>query len=454
MKKRILSLALLLSLILAIFPNIAHAEPSDIISFTDPKFEEAVRDSIGKPTGPVTQADVAGITSLYLAFSGISNLSGIEYFTALTLLSCNNNKLTQLDVSRNAALEIFSCEDNQLTNLDVSKNAALTVFHCYNNKLTQLDVSKNTVLKNLDCSDNQLTQLDVSNNTVMEYLDCSENKLTQLDVGKNFALRSLNCNNNQMTELKVSGNTALEYLYCNNNQLAELDVSNKTALSTLDCRNNNLPGKTAITGLDEVRTTAIFYPQRVPFPSFDTAAGWALPEIYSALNKGFVPEEIQDNYANVITRQEFCRMAVMFVTYAAGRNIDYILEEEGLSRDPNAFSDTTDPYILAAFALGITYGTKAPTETDPGRFEPNGQFNRQEAATMLMRVCKVIGKDADEPPVSDFVDLKTAADWAYDGINYVYANGIMRGTSTAAPTFNPKGTYTRQESIVTFDRIA
>ena len=35
---------------------------------------------------------------------------------------------------------------------------------CYNNRLTSLDVSKNTALEELGCSNNKLTELDVSNN--------------------------------------------------------------------------------------------------------------------------------------------------------------------------------------------------------------------------------------------------------------------------------------------------
>jgi Leucine-rich repeat (LRR) protein len=58
----------------------------------------------------------------------ISNLTGIEAFTALTYLDCRVNQLTSLDVSQNTALTLLSCEGNQLTSLDVSQNTALTWF--------------------------------------------------------------------------------------------------------------------------------------------------------------------------------------------------------------------------------------------------------------------------------------------------------------------------------------
>jgi hypothetical protein len=177
------------------------------------------------------------------------------------------------------------------------------------------------------------------------------------------------------------------------------------------------------------------------------AAAWAQEGINSAITKGFVPADIQGSYASVITRQEFCRMAVKFVEYLTGETVDAILQEQGLAIDTDAFSDTIDPDILAAYALGITSGTGG------GKFSPNGQFTREQAATMLMNICKAVGMDVSNPPASDFTDINTASSWAKDGIDFVRANGIMGGTSTAGSVFTPKTTYTRQESIVTFDRI-
>ena len=177
----------------------------------------------------------------------------------------------------------------------------------------------------------------------------------------------------------------------------------------------------------------------------DSASDWAKEGITAAIGKGFVPTDIQGSYTNVITRQEFCRMAVKWVEYATGKNIDAVLSEKGLSRDPNAFSDTSDPDILAAFALGITSGTGG------GQFTPNGEFSREQAATMIMNTCRAIGADVSNPPASDFVDMNSAAGWAVDGINFVRANGIMQGTGD--DNFSPKANYTREQSIITFNNI-
>jgi len=118
--------------------------------------------------------------------SNISDLTGIEDFTALTALYCEVNQLTSLDVSQNTALIHLNCGNilggNLLTSLDVSANTALLELYCSWNNLTSLDVSQNTALEMLLCSDNQLTSLDVSNNTALKLLVCNSNQLTSLDV--------------------------------------------------------------------------------------------------------------------------------------------------------------------------------------------------------------------------------------------------------------------------------
>jgi hypothetical protein len=180
----------------------------------------------GAINGSVYTAMINTITSLDVEYSNISDLTGIEDFTALTYLNCNSNQLTSLDVSQNTALTYLYCYSNQLTSLDVSQNTALIDLNCHINQITSLDVSANTALINLYCLLNQLTSLDVSGATALTTLWCWDNQLTSLDVSQNTALYRLNCNSNQLTSLDVSQNTALTYLYCNSNQLTSLDVRN------------------------------------------------------------------------------------------------------------------------------------------------------------------------------------------------------------------------------------
>jgi len=183
---------------------------------------------------------INSVNSLMVNSANISDLTGIEGFTALTILDCDNNQLTNLDVSNNTSLTFLRCSFNQLTSLDVSNHTALTQLTCYNNQLTSLDVNNNTSLTRLYCGSNQLTSLDVSNNTALTQLTCYNNQLTSIDVSNNTALTRLDCDNNQLTNLDVSNNTSLTFLRCSFNQLTSLDVSNHTLLSYLLCQNNQL----------------------------------------------------------------------------------------------------------------------------------------------------------------------------------------------------------------------
>jgi hypothetical protein len=176
-----------------------------------------------------------------------------------------------------------------------------------------------------------------------------------------------------------------------------------------------------------------------------TASQWAKEGLTEALGKGFIPADIQDNYQSVITRAEFCRMAVKWVEHTTGKSMDVLLTEKGLSRFPNPFTDTANNDILAAYALGITAGTS------PTTFSPDANFTREQAAVMIMNTLDAIGVDVNSAYAPTFADAETFSDWAIHGINFARANGIMSGTGDN--NFSPKATYTREQSIVTFNNI-
>ncbi|MBR4481639.1 MAG: leucine-rich repeat domain-containing protein [Prevotella sp.] len=168
------------------------------MAFPDENFRNWLLSQDYGKSGYITAAGLAGVTSINVNEKSIADLKGIEYFTALENLHCNNNQLTALDMSANTALMNLNCYSNQLTALDVSKNEALVLLNCSNNALSALDVKANTALSVLYCEHDQLTALDVSKNMALEQLLCYDNKLTALDVSKNTALTILYCYGNQI----------------------------------------------------------------------------------------------------------------------------------------------------------------------------------------------------------------------------------------------------------------
>ena len=112
-------------------------------------------------------------TEIDCSNANLIDLNGIEIFTNLEDLYCDNNQLTSLpDLP------------SKLKNLS-----------CYNNKLTSLPEELPSNLKFLDCDDNKLTSLpDLPSK--LETLYCYNNKLTELPDLSN--LKYLNCWNNNL----------------------------------------------------------------------------------------------------------------------------------------------------------------------------------------------------------------------------------------------------------------
>lgn len=72
--------------------------------------------------------------------SGIDDLTGIEAFTNLTDLECDQNNLDFLDVSALSSLQNLTCSINNLNELDVSDNPDLEFLWVLDNPLTFVNV--------------------------------------------------------------------------------------------------------------------------------------------------------------------------------------------------------------------------------------------------------------------------------------------------------------------------
>ena len=181
-----------------------------ITSIPDANFEQALIDYNldSEIDGQVLTANINGITSIDLGGLNISDLTGIEGFTALEYLRCEYNQLTSLDVSQNTALEYLECNNNGLTSLDVSSNANLITLICNSNELTELIVSSNPALKILTCNSNNLTTLDLSSNTNLEILSVDNNQLETLDIR--------NENNASITYFIATNNPNLSCIFVDN----------------------------------------------------------------------------------------------------------------------------------------------------------------------------------------------------------------------------------------------
>jgi len=93
-------------------------------------------------------SDVSAITTMYMSTLGLTDLTGIKDFAALTTLECPFNNITSLDLSQNTALIWLNCRDNLMTNLDIKNgnNQNLTLILAMGNNLAANSVNVDDVM--------------------------------------------------------------------------------------------------------------------------------------------------------------------------------------------------------------------------------------------------------------------------------------------------------------------
>lgn len=95
----------------------------DSNNFPDKAFRSYVSQSFDSDgNGSLSQGEISQIFEVVVDDMGITSLQGIEYFSALELLDCRDNRLTTLDLSGNPNIRTLYCSGNQLSRMDFSNN--------------------------------------------------------------------------------------------------------------------------------------------------------------------------------------------------------------------------------------------------------------------------------------------------------------------------------------------
>lgn len=180
------------------------------------------------------------ITTLNVSIADIYDLTGIEYFTNLRTLNCNQNHIATLNVSTLTSLKTLLCSLNVLTTLDLTGLTQLNTLECAENTLTQINFANATNLQSLSCKFNFLTTLETNSLLNLNTLQCDFNQLSILNVSALTQLITLSCPSNQLTTLNLSSLVNLTTLNCASNQLTTIDLSNLDNLIILNCAHNQI----------------------------------------------------------------------------------------------------------------------------------------------------------------------------------------------------------------------
>ena len=113
-----------------------------------------------------------------------------------------------------------------------------------------------------------------------------------------------------------------------------------------------------------------------------TSSGWAKEELTQAENAGLIPGQLEDkDLTRPITRAEYAAAALtLFNSLPDSPVIELNLPADGDM--PVIFTDCQEESVQWAFFTGIVKGFP------DGTFRPDAPLTREQAATMLLRVCK------------------------------------------------------------------
>ena len=170
---------------------------------------------------------------------------------------------------------------------------------------------------------------------------------------------------------------------------------------------------------------------------------WAQSDVNFALNDNLLDLDLLGNdYTKNISRLQFCSVVVRLAEEMTGKTIT--------PAAANTFTDTNSPYVLKAYAAGITSGTSATT------FSPDATLNRQQMATFLYRTLRYIEKNSDykytsyTSKLANYADNAQLESWAVESMAFMNALDLIKGTSDT--TLSPNNKCTIEQAIAVAER--
>jgi hypothetical protein len=235
--------------------------PAVEVSVPDPELNDAIRQTLQKPVGPLTEQDMLSLTALNACCRNVTNLQGLEAARALTLLSLDHNLLTDFSIADGMTnLLRLDLSFNSLTNVSIPSGLTrLATLLIQGNLLTNLNLPDGlTAVNKLDLDNNQLTRFTLpADMTSLISLNLAENQLTSFALPAGMTnLGGLFLFSNQLTNVSLPADlTKLAFLDLHGNQLIGFALpTGMTNLSSLDIESNALTSLTLPTGLTRLTT--------------------------------------------------------------------------------------------------------------------------------------------------------------------------------------------------------
>ncbi len=166
------------------------------------------------------------LQNIFIDSTKINSIQGLNNLTELNNFWVCRNELEKIDLSSNNNLKEIVCGENKITSLEVPSSTKW--LSCNNNNLKTIDLSKCKNLEFLDASDNNINgkKLDLSNNKKLTTLYLSNNKnLNAINISKNKKLKFLDVSKTNLKKLNLKENKKLNRISFYDTKIKKLDLT-------------------------------------------------------------------------------------------------------------------------------------------------------------------------------------------------------------------------------------
>ena len=164
---------------------------------------------------------------------------------------------------------------------------------------------------------------------------------------------------------------------------------------------------------------------------------WAVEEVNAALAAGLVPDSIANaGWKNPTSRLAAADTIVLLIEKASVKTMTQLSSEKGWNLNSGGFSDTNSQAVTFLKHAGVTSGV------GDNRYDPNGQYTRAQIVTMIGRAAEAFF-GATAQGVNPFTDVP---DWASPYVGYAANNGITQGVGGGK--FDSDGVLQNQHTAV------
>ncbi|MFZ4401698.1 MAG: leucine-rich repeat domain-containing protein [Bacteroidales bacterium] len=179
--------------------------------------------------GEICDGEALNLYALDIAYHGVTDLTGLDYFPNLTRLDCYHNNIKYFNL-HHTKLSYLDCSYNNMDSINLSGLPHLAELWCSGNKFKKINTSNNYLLKTFVCSFNLIDTLNLANNLYLDFFSFDDNKLNSINLINNTLLNTIYISNNPIQAINLSKNTELRSLTFGNNNFKRLDISNNKKL--------------------------------------------------------------------------------------------------------------------------------------------------------------------------------------------------------------------------------